>query len=390
MREPAPTSNESVAVAVVAPPFAPDADASRETPTNQTAEAITNVATIYRQAFALFDALSMEEKELTLDWRTNVDASAAAELCGNLKPIVALAHQAVAVTNCDWGMDAATLDTNSVQIGTFQVSARALEVMHTAEQARSLARMMVWNAAHCREGDSVGLGDDLAATLRLGQSLSHGFSGGFLGYLTDGAIERLAIAYLADTAGALPDEVAARLKQLFDDEQYEGSFYSALDSDIRMRRQGADRIAAMSPEEAKKALQQRWGEGPVPPTFQAQFVAAERQFAELEGEYAQALTLPEAQYQAWLDKLHTMEQADTVLASEWSDLDRITDEARAVVVQRAMVVAGLAVVQDGPDALASHPDPATGQPFTYTETTDGFALESTFQLNGKSVKLSFK
>ena len=55
-----------------------------------------------------------------------------------------------------------------------------------------------------------------------------------------------------------------------------------------------------------------------------------------------------------------------------------------------MAAAGLAVIQDGPDALSSHPDPSTGQPFTYTQTDDGFALESTFQLNGKSLKLSFK
>jgi hypothetical protein len=55
-----------------------------------------------------------------------------------------------------------------------------------------------------------------------------------------------------------------------------------------------------------------------------------------------------------------------------------------------MAAAGLAVMQDGPDALASYPDPATGQPFTYTQTDDGFVLESGFQLKGKTAQLSFK
>jgi hypothetical protein len=55
-----------------------------------------------------------------------------------------------------------------------------------------------------------------------------------------------------------------------------------------------------------------------------------------------------------------------------------------------MAVAGLAVMQDGTDALPSHPDPTTGQPFTYKQTSDGFELESSFQVAEKSLKLSFK
>jgi hypothetical protein len=55
-----------------------------------------------------------------------------------------------------------------------------------------------------------------------------------------------------------------------------------------------------------------------------------------------------------------------------------------------MVVAGFAVMQNGTEALQSHPDPVTGQPFVYTETADGFELQSGYQFKGAPLKLSFK
>jgi hypothetical protein len=77
--------------------------------------------------------------------------------------------------------------------------------------------------------------------------------------------------------------------------------------------------------------------------------------------------------------------------------DNAVDKAHYMTVYSTMAAAGLAVMQDGPDALDSYPDPATGQPFTYTQTDDGFTLESGFQPQGnsfqnqdKTVKLLFK
>jgi hypothetical protein len=65
-------------------------------------------------------------------------------------------------------------------------------------------------------------------------------------------------------------------------------------------------------------------------------------------------------------------------------------KVRAAEVNRALVVAGLAVAENGPDALAAHPDPSSGQPFVYTETADGFVLQSSHQLNGKPMTMQFK
>jgi hypothetical protein len=63
------------------PPISHSAELPVETPASQAeALAVTNAATLYRQAFALYDALPENEKELLRDWRTNVDASVETEL----------------------------------------------------------------------------------------------------------------------------------------------------------------------------------------------------------------------------------------------------------------------------------------------------------------------
>src|ERR1039458_9145737 len=69
LREPPPPSPDlppvrAVTVPSRAPLFTPNNDALPETPTNQVAESAaipTNAATIYRQAFAIYDALSKED-----------------------------------------------------------------------------------------------------------------------------------------------------------------------------------------------------------------------------------------------------------------------------------------------------------------------------------------
>ena len=116
----------------------------------------------------------------------------------------------------------------------------------------------------------------------------------------------------------------------------------------------------------------------------AQVIADMRQAAELGRQYAQALELPEAEYRAWLTSLDEAGKTNPFVADFVTSLGGAVDKTQAITVRSAMAVAGLAVMQDGPDALQSHPDPTTGQPFTYKQTADGFDLESSFPfLEGK-------
>ena len=118
----------------------------------------SNAASIYRQAFALCDALSTTNKTILSDWRTKVDTAVEVELCEQLRPICDLLHQASTVTNCDWGITPLDYDT---------------KLPHLAS-ARNLGRAAIWCAPHCRQNEASAATDDLVATVRLGLQASQG------------------------------------------------------------------------------------------------------------------------------------------------------------------------------------------------------------------------
>ena len=350
-------------------------DGQTEMPTNRVAVSGTtnsNAAVLYQQAFALFDSLTKEQKELIKDWRTNVDQSVTAELCERIRPIADLMHQAAAVTNCNWGLDEPI---------TFES-----KLPHLA-QSRSIARAAIWSAAHCRTDDSMGAVDDLVATARLGQNLSPAM---ILTHLVDLAIQGLAIDFIAERADTLAGTGDTRLVQLFDDTHYNESLSRGIGVEADMLDREADRWAAMPPEELAHELKQLNEDNPAFQSVEpAQAVAGMRQAAELEREFADALLLSEAEYRDALARVQAAGKPNP-FAEVFLSNEGLVDKTQAMTVRSAMVAAGLTVMQSGPQALQSRLDPTTGKPFAYTQTTVGFELQSDYQANGQPIKLQFK
>jgi hypothetical protein len=96
------------------------------------------------------------------------------------------------------------------------------------------------------------------------------------------------------------------------------------------------------------------------------------------------------EYEAWLQQRSELEQSNPLAKTLLSPCEKYVDRMDRGAVNRALVEAGLAVAQDGPSAIQSHPDPSNGQPFVYTETLDGFELQSSFKTNGVPLKMQFK
>lgn len=382
LREPPPVSEQQpVRVTAVAPSahsveplFTPDDDAQHETLTNQVSESATtnaNAAAIYRQAFAMYDALSKEQKDLMKDWRTNVDASVAAELCEKIQPICDLMHQAAAVSNCDWGLE---------QPITFETRLPHLNY------CRSIARAAVWSVDHCRTGDPSAAVDDLVATSQLGQNASSPAI--LIGYLVDLAIQGLVVDSATEHASALVSAGDTRLVDLLNGANYDEGLRRAFEAEADIMTREADRLAALPPEEAMRELIQNgdYSSSQLQSMGTAQAIADMRQAAELQRQYAQALELPEAEYREWLTSLEAVGKTNPFVA------DFVTKQVirtQAMTVRTAMAAAGLAVMQDGLAALQSYPDPSTGQPFAYTQTPDGFELQSSFQFLGKPSSYQF-
>ena len=385
LREPPPSSNQPPVRAAtasprarpVAPQFRPDDDAPHETLTNQIAESATtnaNAAAIYQQAFAIYDALSKEQKDLIRDWRTNVDSSVAAELCQKIQPICDLMHQAAALSNCDWGLEQPIVSTTK------------LPHLHPC---RDIARAAIWSVAHCRTGAPSAAIDNLIAASRLGQRVSSAL----IGHLVDLAIQGQVIDSVAEHASTLASVGDTRLAGLFNDANYDESVRRAFEQEADTNAREVDKLAAMPPEEVMlelKALANAAGDARFQSMEPVQVIADMRQVAELQREYAQALGLPEAEYGEWLARLQAAEKTNPFVEYFVTSLKRTVVKTHAMSVRSAMAAAGLAVMQNGTGALQSHPDPATGQSFVYTQTADGFELQSSFQFEDKPLKLSFK
>jgi hypothetical protein len=348
-------------------------NSSPETTANRLDEsATTNAAAIYRQAFALYEALSNEQKQVISDWRTNVDASVEAELCEKIQPICDLMHKAAALTNCDWGVE---------QPITF-----ATKLPHLA-RCLSIARAAVWSATHCRADDPTGAVDDLVATSRLGQNLSPAL----IGHLVDLTIQSRVIDAVTEHASMLAGVGDSRLVQLFNDAHYEEGLYRAIEQEADMGSAEADKLATMPPEEVTRELKGLAGNDSESQSVDTvQVIAAMRQVADLEREYTKALGSSDAEYREWLARLESIRKTNPMAQMFLPVIEQTVDRTQATTVRSAMVVAGFAVMQNGTEALQSHPDPVTGQPFVYTETADGFELQSGYQFKGAPLKLSFK
>ena len=365
---------KAIAVSPRIPLPAPDNVASQETSTNLVAEPAvipTNAATVYRQAFAIFDALSKEQQYMVTDWRTNLDPSVAAELCEKIQPICDLVHQAAAATNCDWGL------------GPIKYTS----LLPHLNPCRYLARTVVWSAAHCRTNDPSAAVDDLVSASRLGQNAA--LTPVVVGHLVNLSIQQTVIDFATMQASTLAGD--SRLVQLLNGFNYYEELRRAIEQDADMSDRTADAIATISPEEIKQMVDAFQSSGvPLPPMEPTQMSAYIRQKADLQRQYAQTLELPEAEYRAWLTSQEAIRKTNPFAEQFLSIIETVLTRTQAMTVYSAMAVAGLAVTQDGTEALQSHPDPTTGQPFAYKQTPDGFELEYSFQFIGKSLKLSFK
>jgi hypothetical protein len=361
---------------LVEPTPIPEDNAVTETPTNQpTDSAVANAADLYRQAFDLFNALTNTDKELVSDWRTNVDAAVEAELCEKLRPICELMHQASTVTNCDWGIDPTAFDAKLPHL----------------TPARSIARAAIWHAARCRSNNVAGATEDLLSALLMGRNVSRS---ALIGYLVDQSVQDMVSTYVAQNLETFRGPDAHRLASAINDPAYEEEPSRAIEQEADIIDHFAAHLASLPATEAEKQFS-KWGNSiflEVPTNLdQATTLTALKQVADSERELAKVLaSASEDEYQTWLQHWTELQASNPLAKGLLGSNDYLVDKIRRAEVQRQMVIAGLAVGEDGTETLAAHPDPSSGKPFVYTETDDGFELQSTFIFNDKPYKIRFK
>jgi hypothetical protein len=357
-------------------PDFPSSDGPQASPANEPENStLTNAAAIYRQAFALYGALSKDEKGILVDWRTNVDASVEAELCEKMRPICELMHQATAVTNCDWGIEQPlTYDSKLPHLSP----------------ARAVSRAAIWNAAHCRQDDAPGASEDVLSTLRLGKSVS---SSALIGSLVDVAIQGIAESYLAANIGLFRGADGQRLSVALSNPAYEGEPPLAMEQEASIHERLMAKLASLPADEFDKTMSEVLSDTgkEALPMDRAMVLASLQQIVDSQRALAKALASGSVdEYKAWQQNSAELQNSDPLAKESLAGYDKYVDRMDRGAVNRALLVAGLAVAQEGPSALPSHLDPSTDQPFVYTETSDGFQLQSGYKTNGVPLRMQFK
>ena len=334
---------------------------------------VTNAADVYREAFALYNALSKEEQGILSDWRTNVDDAVAAKLCEAIRPICDLMHEAAAVANCDWGLDQPlTFETKLPHLG----------------KARNLGRAAVWSAAHCRANDLAGATDDLTADLQLGHQLSHG--SGIIGLLVDLAMQTMAVDYMAANTGRYRGAPGERVMAALDDPLDRSAWSQVMGQEVGAVENLIGKLTAMPATEAARYLTALLNGKPDESVqWDPAIIPMIQQVADFERNWAKVLaSSTEAEYQAVMRQYDNLLAANQIAAAVMPS-DKLMDKAQRTTVNQALVLAGLAVATAGPSALAAYPDPSTGQSFTYRAVPGGFELQSSYLVNNQPLKVTF-
>src|SRR5208283_2376711 len=197
--------------------------------------------------------------------------------------------------------------------------------------------------------------------------------------LVDMALQGLAWSYVAENLARFQGLDAQRLAAAFNDPAYEAAPSRAMEQEADRADNAAAKLAAMPAAEAEAEFSNsaqevaKFVDGYPTNLDQASILAAYKQIADSERQLAGALaSSSENDYETWLESSTDLQASNPLAKGLLESVDGFLDKVQGAEVNRALIVAGLAVAQAGANALPSYPDPSSGQPFVYTETADGF------------------
>ncbi|HTS16616.1 MAG TPA: hypothetical protein VMP11_03500 [Verrucomicrobiae bacterium] len=350
------------------PAIEPSAESTNNAIATETdSSTVTNAADLYRQAFALYDALTDDEKGILQYWGTNVDASVEAALCEKIRPICDLMHRAGAANNCVW--------TEDISLQT---------VLRARLPALTISPTAIWSAAHCRSRDPAGATDDLIGLLELGLDIA---PSAMTSSFDDIRFQHNVTSYIQENLGLFHGGDAQRLIIALQDSAYDDAPIRALRAEAEMEDRQASELIIKSANEANVD-----GEpGASVLADRSVNITQHQQLSDLQQELADALaSQSDDSYEAWQQHATELQKTNPLVLGVVRNDESFMDSVQEAEINRALVAAGLALAQEGAGALQTHPDPSSGQPFLYTETPVGFQLQSTYQLNGKPMTMQFK
>jgi hypothetical protein len=256
---------------------------------------------------------------------------------------------------------------------------------------RNLALMSGWEANYRFGSDPGGALGDLAAEDALGRSGDDRL----IGFLIENGVHANAMSVLAANGGEISGNGGADLSYLTDPAAVDQGYQAGMDGEAYAFQAMVDGFNDPANQARVVSFLNQFIHYPNPNNgpaglSPAQVVSEFQWIEQTEEALGGTLQEPDAQFQQWWAGKQAEAASMPIAAGSLASLLPSRARAQTVLVQNAMVEAGLALEQGGQAQFQSIPDPITGQPFTYTQTASGFTLTSSFKSSGgKPVTLSF-
>ena len=334
---------------------------------------------IYKAASKLYGDLSDEDKKMIAHPADEVDADKAAALFEKLKPLMELLHKGAEADYCDWALGSLSYEKPMPQF----------------PMASDLGKAALWFAAYRFPMEPAAAVNDLAARAQLGRDVDDLL----VGVLVNASFENSAIELLRQNVEHFTPEAFANARALLADSLSAQDTTRALAAETgEFERQGEKLVAGAPNERGDFLRTAKIASPPNSPDRSSQwealnnldaFKAEFQSSAEIQRRLLAALALSDEQFQPVRQQVESMLADHPLAALVVPVYDSVRMKLQQANVQREMLKAGLDLVQSGPSLAGQTRDRSTGQPFLYTPNENGFTLQSTFQVKGKPVTMSF-
>ena len=336
-----------------------------------------NAAIQYWQAFTLMPTLDKEQEKILDEWYSVPLDAAADKLISASQTSLMYLHRGAKLQHCDWGLDS----NDGISLLLPHLSkARALSRL-AALRARSRFEQGNWKAGR----------QDATDVMVLGRHVGD-----------DPIMISILVRYVIE--GASIDAVAPYVTKIKADPKQAARTYEELPKAATL--QDAIRnekthmlgsiVKQLNEADDWKHLWQQFLQGSEDADEIKHIDSLERILGYIEqlsptyDELARLVALPksefDAKYPAFTEKTKAANPlAGTLLPA----VDKILATERRHQARMAMLLAGIAVAQEGPDALKKTNDPFADGPFEYTAIDSGFELKSKLLHEGKPVTLTF-
>ena len=353
----------------------------RSQPPDVKSDLAGNAALQYWQAFAQMPTLDKEQEKILAEWSTvSLNDAAVEKLVAGSQASLKYLHRGAREKRCDWGLD------YSDGIG--------LMLPHLAK-ARDLARLAALHARyHFARGNKTALRDDATAIMALSRHVGRDpiLICILVRYLIEDTMVELVAPYVPEMKAPYPQALAmydslpkgATVRQTLPIEKKHMAGYVIRElTRLEQQKKGAWRNAwrGMLGEEAPESLKQLG-------TLEEAIKLTEDLFPvydELEKLMDLSKDEFDAQYPAFKKQTGAANPLAEVLLPS---MDKVLARERRNEARLAMLLAAIAVAQDGPEKVKEFKDPFGTGPFEYRALDGGFELKSKLGFEGKPVTLA--